>query len=135
MTNVGIRSIAGMSVLPYLALVTRLFVPASFLLALSLANCGAPKANDLAVREDEVCALIKNAVVAQGQYREAQIASCDPVSEMRKGYLVTRLNGHCREEICGSVLLGWYAVHRDSRRVFKWTVGDDTPGAEIYPAS
>jgi len=101
-----------------------------------LANCGRAEDGQLAASGNEVCKLVKSAVVAQGQYRETQIAGCDGTvqNEYPEGYTVVRLNGFCREQVCGSVLLGWYAVQQTSGRVFQWNVADWALGPEINPA-
>jgi hypothetical protein len=110
---------------------------APILLAPILANCGGAEDAQSTASDDRVCALVKNAVVARGQYQEAHIAGCDgsAPNEDLNGYAVVRLNAYCREEICGSVLLGWYAVQLGSGRVFEWNVADWQLGPEINPAS
>lgn len=110
---------------------------APILLAPILANCGRTEDAQSIASDDRVCELVKRAVAKRGDYREAQIAGCDrsAPNEDFKGYAVVRLNAYCREEICGSVLLGWYAVQLGSGRVFEWNVADWQLGPEIRPAS
>ena len=110
-----------------------LLTPALF--APALLGCGGPAEERQASSDNAVCELITAAVVARGEYREPQVAGCDTMSEKPGGYLVTRLNGHCREPVCGSVLLGWYAVQRDTGRVFEWNMAEDALGPEIVPSS
>ena len=105
------------------------------LLAPALLSCGGPAHERLASSDDGVCELITAAVVARGEYREPQVAGCDALSEEPGGYLKTRLNGHCREPVSGSVLLGWYAVQQDTGRVFEWNMAEDAIGREIVPSS
>jgi hypothetical protein len=101
------------------------------LLVPALLSCGRPANDRLASSDEEVCELITAAVVAQGEYRKPQVAGCDALSEKPGGYLITRLNGHCREPVCGSVLLGWYAVQQETGRIFEWNMGEDAVGREI----
>src|SRR5687768_3787327 len=101
----------------YYALMMRfpLLTPAWF--APALLSCSGPPNERLVSSGNEVCELITAAVVARGEYRAPQVAGCDGGSEKPGGYIVTRLNAHCREPVCGSVLLGWYAVQQDTGHV------------------
>ena len=75
------------------------------------------------------------AVVAAGIYGSAQIQGCDggAPEEAAPNFNLLRLNAYCHEEICGSVLLGWYLVDTESGRVWEWDMAEDARGAEITP--
>jgi hypothetical protein len=96
------------------------------LLAATLCGCSS-QANTVAVGSDErACELAKRAVAEAGDFSPSQIAGCDVSldEETHKRHYVLRLNGYCREEICGSVLLGWYAVDRITAQVSEWDVAE-----------
>lgn len=81
-----------------------------------------------------VCDKIKAAVVASGEYSAAQIDGCFPVEGEdpdNPGFYITRLNAVCQQEVCGSVLLGWYAVEAKTGRVFEWDVATLSMGKEL----
>jgi hypothetical protein len=86
---------------------------------------------------EEACDRARAAVAARGDYRISQIVGCDGglssdhIDEV--GYYVLRLNGACREEICGSVLLGWYAVNQSTGDVYDWDIGDSKPIKRVLP--
>lgn len=81
------------------------------------------------------CNDLIEAVIAAGSYRASQIAGCgEGQGEAARNLTILRLNAHCREEICGSVLLGWYAVETGTGRVWEWDIGEEEFGREI-PAS
>lgn len=65
-------------------------------------------------------------------YPEARIAGCEGgESEDIPGLIVLRLNAVCRQELCGSVLMGWYAVDVETMRVWEWDVEAWQLGEEI----
>ena len=120
-----------------------LFLP---LMILGLLGCGAPqdeqdippKADTLfdTVADAKACASIKAALVESGRFQTSQIADCDGIidSSNPRGFRIMRVNGYCREEICGSVLMGWYAVEVSSSRVYVIDdVADWTLGKEVTP--
>ena len=131
---------------------------ASTVLAFSLSSCGEsspaldgdlhgssaaptkdqPKLVKIQPLEDqtlEPCDLAIAAVVAAGIYGSAQIQGCagGAPEEAAPNFNLLRLNAYCHEEICGSVLLGWYLVDTESGRVWEWDMAEDARGAEITP--
>jgi len=55
----------------------------------------------------------------------AHIASCEAGMQGDvPGYRVVSLRGHCREEVCGSTLIGWFAVRQTDGAVFEFNVGE-----------
>ncbi|WP_156878177.1 hypothetical protein [Sphingopyxis sp. QXT-31] len=85
----------------------------------------------------KACDLLKASLVANRDFEEKNIAGCDGVVDSFNppGFRIARVNGYCHEEICGSVLMGWFAVEEDTGRVFEWNVADEELGPEINPAS
>ena len=84
----------------------------------------------------KACNSIKVALVESGRFKASQLAGCDGIidSSNPRGFRIARVNGYCREEICGSVLLGWYAVEASSDRVFEIEdVAEWTLGPEVTP--
>ncbi|VVT05008.1 hypothetical protein ERY430_41175 [Erythrobacter sp. EC-HK427] len=69
--------------------------------------------------------------MANGTYRDEQIYGCELGPREGTDLHTGRLNAHCREEICGSVLLGWYAVDLEAGRVYDWDYEEWQPGEEI----
>lgn len=82
--------------------------------------------------ERTACERVVESVVQAGRYTRNIINGCGHASdEDAPNYFVVRLNTHCREEICGSVLLGWFAVNKQSGRVFNWDVGEGQVAGEV----
>ncbi len=101
-------------------------------LTLGLAGCDAAGNLDARISEAEACDAVKGAVVSTGRFEADVINNCDfGSSDEAPAYYVLRLNAHCREELCGSVLLGWYGVERDTGRVFDWDISYMRPIEEI----
>lgn len=102
------------------------------LLAFNAAGCGQLANSETAISDHGACELVKTAVSAQGQYENTTITGCDfSDSDDAPKYYILRLNGICREKVCGSVLMGWYAVEKSSGRVFEWDVADWSLADEV----
>lgn len=111
-----------------------LVVPLILALGLSGCNVASPDlpAPAVPVTADKVCSKIRAAVIGRGDYPASQVAGCFEVTEQDPpGFYVTRLNAVCQQEVCGSVLLGWYAVEADTGRVFEWDIVTLEIGPEI----
>ncbi len=82
---------------------------------------------------ERACALAKARLSAVRHFPVSAIRSCDTISaaDSPEGYYVLALHGFCREEICGSTLLGWFAVRKSTGRVFEWDVADWRLGSPI----
>ena len=81
------------------------------------------------------CALAKAHVSAQRRFPVSRIASCETISAVGspRGFYVLALYGWCREDVCGSTNMGWFAVHKATGRVFEWDVGEQKLGPPISP--
>lgn len=105
------------------------------ILALPIAGCMVPQE----VRSNQMaCAAATAKISAARQLPLAHVASCDAGSDNDvPGYYVVALRGHCREEICGSTLIGWFAVRKTDAAVFEFDVGEwkvaQPVGVETFP--
>lgn len=78
------------------------------------------------------CAVATARVAALRQLPATHVASCEAGSDSDvPGYDVVSLRGHCREEMCGSTLIGWFAVRKADGAVFEFNVGDWTVGQPV----
>jgi hypothetical protein len=79
------------------------------------------------------CALAKAQVSAQRRISVSRIASCATIRavDSPRGFYVLALYGWCRENICGSTNMGWFAVEKASGRVFDWDAGEQEVGRPI----
>ena len=102
--------------------------------ACASSGCSTPAGSATAAAEGRACEAIRSAVVAERRYTRSKVAGCDAEDVGRlPGYVTLRLDGYCRQEVCGSVLLGWFAVEKGSNRVFEWMPGEQTVGSELSP--
>ncbi|HET6525590.1 hypothetical protein [Sphingopyxis sp.] len=86
----------------------------------------------------KTCDWLKTMLVASGDFQAKDIAGCDGIidSSNPPSFRIARVNGYCHEAICGSVLMGWYAVEEETGRVFEVAdVADWKLGSEVIPAS
>lgn len=131
----------------YFARMLKLHILPAIILALGLLSCGMAE-DERAVSTDteadfdvsadaKTCDRLKASLVASGDFEEKNIAGCDGIidSSNRPGFRIARVNGYCDEEICGSVLMGWFAVEEDTGRVFEVAdVADWKLGSEVTPS-
>jgi hypothetical protein len=81
------------------------------------------------------CALAKAGLAAHLHRTRASIPACETLRavDSPRGHYILALLGWCRETTCGSTLIGWFAVHKRTGRVFEWEVGEDRVGLELGP--
>ena len=94
----------------------------------------APSAHASPVGTGEAaCGVVKARVATRLHRLPSSIPFCETlrVADSPRGFYILALRGRCREEICGSTLIGWYAVQKRTGRVFEWDVGDWRLGAPI----
>lgn len=102
--------------------------------ACASSGCSVPAESVSAAAEGRACEAVRSAVIAERRYTRSQVAGCDAQDvDGLRGYVTLRLEGYCRQEVCGSVLLGWFAVENGSNRVFEWIPGEQTVGSELSP--
>lgn len=98
--------------------------------ALSSTGCASPQPVTTA---EAACAVATARVTAQRGLPISHVAGCDNIPETSSpdGYYVLGLYAHCREAICGSTNMGWFAVRKATGDVFEWGVAEDTLGPRI----
>ena len=81
------------------------------------------------------CALARARVAIDLHRDPSSIPDCETVrlDDAPRGFYVLALRGHCREPICGSTLIGWYAAQKSTGRLFEWDMGEDRLGRELRP--
>lgn len=79
------------------------------------------------------CTIATSRVAAHLRRAQSSIPTCEPIRavDSPRGFYVLALRGWCREPVCGSTLIGWYAVEKASGRVFEWHVGNWKLGPRI----
>ena len=72
------------------------------------------------------CERVKTHVSVVRHFPVSAVAFCDRIraKDSPKGFYVLALHGHCREAICGSTNMGWFAIRKTTGRVFEWNVAD-----------
>ena len=98
-------------------------------LALPTTGCTTPQQ----VGSDQsACAAATAKVAVLRQLPPAHVASCEADSHSDlPSYYVVSLRGHCREEMCGSTLIGWFAVRKADAAVFEFNVGEWKVGQPV----
>jgi hypothetical protein len=94
----------------------------------------APSAQAAPVRSGEAaCALAETRVAAHLHRARPRIAGCETIlsTHTSRGFYTLGLHGRCRETVCGSTLVGWYAVGKRTGRVFEWDVAEWRLGLPI----
>jgi len=112
---------------------TATMMGAGALLAVTMAALAPPVQAALVQTSARACALAKARVSAARHFPVSNIRSCDALSAANSpgGFYVLALRGFCKEELCGSTLMGWFAVQSGTGRVFEWDVGEMRLGAPI----
>lgn len=80
------------------------------------------------------CAAATARVTAARGLPFSHVAVCDPSSEVPElpDYYVLALRAYCREDLCGSTNMGWFAVQKTTGDVFEIDdVGDWTLGRRV----
>ena len=115
------------------AMIKRVIIP---VIAIALASHGCAKPPPVTSAE-AACATATAQVTAERGLPISHVAVCDPVSKEsgRPGYQVLALRAHCREELCGSTLMGWFAVREATGEVFEVDVTDWKPGRRVDGAA
>jgi hypothetical protein len=95
----------------------------------SLIQWSAPAVAATVTTEKAACHVAKARVAVRGHFPVSAIAFCDfIVSDAQpKGFYVLGLHGKrddCGGEVCGSTLMGWFAVQKATGRVFEWDFTD-----------
>lgn len=77
---------------------------------------------------EQACAVATARVTASRRLPTRHVAYCDPASPdaSPRGYWVTSLRAHCREDVCGSTNMGWFAVRKTNGQVLDFDVAEGT---------
>ena len=102
--------------------------------ALALPGCAKPEA---VRRAEAACAVATARVTAERGLPVSHVAMCDHITKEdgRPGYHIMALRAHCREEMCGSTIMGWFAVREATGEVFEVDVNDWEPGRRVDSSS
>ncbi len=98
----------------------------------SLAGCaGSPPA--AVTSAGAACTVATARVTAARGLPLGHVASCDPVraEDSPAGYHVLGLRAVCNQDLCGSTLMGWFAVETATGAVFEWDVAESRIGAGV----
>lgn len=106
------------------------------LLAASLLQWPAPAGAASVTTEKAACKLTKVRVAARDHFPVSALSFCDFIvpEAQPKGFYVLGLHGKrydCGDDVCGSTLMGWFAVQRTTGQVFEWDDAEDKPGQEV----
>jgi len=101
-------------------------------LAVAASGCARPPL-DVVTRAEAACAVATARVTAARGLPRGHVASCDPVGadDNPAGYHVLGLRAVCNQDLCGSTLMGWFAVEKGTGAVFEWAVAEWRPGPEV----
>jgi len=103
----------------------------------SLLQWSAPARAASVTTEKAACDLTKARVAAHGHLPISAIAFCDILvpEAQPKGFYVLGLHGKrddCGGDICGSTLMGWFAVQKATGEVFEWDMVDEKLGQQVH---
>lgn len=112
--------------------VTRVIGPAAPLVA-ALLLWAAPAHAAPVGTAGAACTAARARVAAQLHRTPSSIPGCETLraADSPRGIYVVALYGRCREPICGSILIGWYAVQKRTGHVFEWNVSEWRLGSRI----
>ena len=109
---------------------------AASLFALSMLQWSAPLGAAQVTTEKAACERTKARVAERGHFPVSVIAFCDVIipEAQPRGFYVLGLHGKrddCGGDVCGSTLMGWFAVQRATGEVFEWDINEDKPKARV----
>lgn len=98
--------------------------------ALLTSGCATPEP---VASAEAACDVATAGVTAERGLPASHVAVCEgiPEEDSPAGYYVMALRAHCREELCGSTLMGWFAVEKATGEVFEVDVNDWEVGRAI----
>jgi len=97
-------------------------------------GCADAEHSERQLTETEICEASKQAHAQSAGFNVSFIASCDMSGSHTEGdneFQVLRHSGYCKQDVCGSVLMGWFAVNTATGEVHDWDVGEQLLGAPI----
>lgn len=102
----------------------------------SLVPWSAPAGAATVTTEKAACDLTKARVAERDHFPVSAIAFCDSIvpEAQPKGFYALGLHGQlddCGGDVCGSTLMGWFAVQKATGQVFEWDVVEDRLGQRV----
>jgi hypothetical protein len=121
-----------MSTSKWLRLMIRGVMCAAIVVPSSLAGCAGTPPAPLANAE-AACTVATARVTAARGLTLGHVASCDPAraEDSPASYHLLGLRAVCNQELCGSTLMGWFAVEKATGVVFEWDMAEGQVGAEV----
>lgn len=106
-------------------------LPVTLLAAFALPTIGCTTAQP--VRSDQEACTITTARITELRHLPVTyVAYCDASKDPEvPGYYIVGLHAYCREELCGSTLMGWFAVRQTDGAVFDFVVGEERVGKPV----
>lgn len=95
-------------------------VSAACLALLALSSTGCAKPQPIASAE-AACDIATQKVTELRGLPTSHVAHCEKLGEAN-GYYPLALYAHCKEAVCGSTSMGWFAVGKTTGEVFEWDV-------------
>lgn len=96
-------------------------------IALSLSSCAKKQP---VTSPQAACVVATARVTAVRDLPISHVALCDEIPEAASpdGYYIMALRARCSEDLCGSTLMGWFAVQKATGDVFEvdpdeWKIG------------
>lgn len=88
-------------------------------------------------RVEAACASASSRVTALRHLPVSHVVQCEGLesSDEPSGYQLVGLHGPCAEEVCGSTLMGWFAVRKENGDVFEYDVAESKLGRAVTVGS
>ncbi|CAN5443913.1 hypothetical protein BH10PSE1_BH10PSE1_16120 [soil metagenome] len=86
---------------------------------------------------EAACASASRRVTALRNLPSSHVVQCESLetSDEPSGYQIVGLHGPCFEEVCGSTLMGWFAVRKENGDVFEYDVAESKLGRAVTVGS
>lgn len=98
-------------------------------LALLALSTGCAKPQPIASAE-AACDIATQKVTELRGLPTSHVAHCEKLGEAN-GYYPLALYAHCKEAVCGSTSMGWFAVSKTTGEVFEWDVTEERAGVTV----
>lgn len=97
------------------------------LLALSPTGCAKPEPVS---SPQAACAVAIQEVTTLRDLPTSHVARCENIGE-DADYYPLALYAFCRDDLCGSTSMGWFAVSKRTGEVFEWDLTEEKPGPRL----
>ncbi len=103
----------------------------SMLLAVVVLLCAGCNEPRQVATAQAACAVATERVTSERRLPISHVAMCDNIAEADSpdGYYVLAMLAYCKEDVCGSTSMGWFAVEKSTGEVFEiadvtdWRIG------------